>query len=365
MLARWRIAAILLALGAASTTLADVQPLFGGVLKPLKGDDQFVAPVTSPYYNENSMIGTDVRLWYVHHKVNDDALGPDVSVTDYAAQIRIALTDSLQLVAYKDGYLDFDGGPDTEGFNDLAAGIKWQFYRNDETHLYAAVGAGYEFRTGESRALQNDSEYRLWASVDKGWGKFHAGATLNWRGSTSGDDKDNGNSDVLSWHLRRLPHDRDLQPGRRDQRLPHRQRQQHRRAPQRCRRAEPGRQRRRPDHQRRPRRRVPLRRQHGDPRRVRTAAERPRQRPLRHAPHGFTRLHVLKHSFPPCSERRSHVSIRNVRPAFSLCGHNTKPAITRSRPTPPLPFRRADRPPRTRRAARAPRPGSSRREWTP
>jgi hypothetical protein len=202
MFARSGIAALLLAGGVASTAVADMQPLFGGTLKALKGDDQFVAPVTSPYYNENSMIGTDVRVWYVHHKVNDEALGPDVSVNDYAAQIRVALTDTLQLVAYKDGFLDFDGGPDTEGWNDLAAGIKWQFYRNDETHLYAAAGVGYEFRTGESRALQNDSEYRLWASVDKGWGKFHAGATINWRGSTSGDDKDNGNSDVFSWHVR-------------------------------------------------------------------------------------------------------------------------------------------------------------------
>ncbi|MBY0307767.1 MAG: hypothetical protein K2Q09_03410 [Phycisphaerales bacterium] len=194
--------ALFAAAACAAPAAADLQPLLGGTLKPLKGDDQFVAPVTSPYYNENSMIGTDVRVWYVYQKVNRDALGPDASVTDYAVQVRLALTDSLQLVAYKDGFLDFDGGPGSEGFNDLAAGIKWQFYRDDASRLYAAVGAGYEFRTGESRALQNDSEYRLWASVDKGWGKFHAGATVNYRASTSGENADNGNSDTFSWHLR-------------------------------------------------------------------------------------------------------------------------------------------------------------------
>lgn len=202
MFARIAPFALVVAAGCTASALADAQPLFGGVLKPLLGDDQFVAPVTSPYYNENSMITTDVRAWYVHHKVNGDALGPDAAVNDYALQLRVALTDSLQLVAYKDGYLDFDGGPSTEGWNDLAAGLKWQFLRDDESHLYAAVGAGYEFRTGESHALQNDSEYRLWASVDKGWGKFHGGATINWRGTTSGKDSDNGNSDVFSWHLR-------------------------------------------------------------------------------------------------------------------------------------------------------------------
>ncbi len=202
MLTRFAPLALVAVAGLSSVALADAQPLFGGTLKPLVGDNQFVAPVTSPYYNENSLITTDVRAWYVYHKVNSEALGPDVSVSDYAVQIRIALTDSLQLVAYKDGFLDFDGGPDSEGWNDLAAGIKWQFLRDDESNLYAAAGIGYEFKTGESQAFQNDSELRVWASVDKGFGKFHTGATLNYRMSTSGGNDDNGNCDVFSWHLR-------------------------------------------------------------------------------------------------------------------------------------------------------------------
>lgn len=194
--------ALLALAGTAGTALADVGPLFGGVLKPLKGDDQFVNPVTSPYYNENSFITTDLRGWFVYHKFNSDALGSGSSATDYAVQIRVALTESLQLVAYKDGFLDLDGTVNTQGWNDLAAGIKWQFLRNDDAHLYAAVGAGYEFCTGESDALQNDAEARIWASVDKGFGKFHTGATLNYRIHTSNADRDNGNCDVLSWHLR-------------------------------------------------------------------------------------------------------------------------------------------------------------------
>jgi hypothetical protein len=38
--------------------------------------------------------------------------------------------------------------------------------------------------------------------VDKGFGKLHFGGTLNGRFSTSDDDRDNGNSNVLTWHLR-------------------------------------------------------------------------------------------------------------------------------------------------------------------
>lgn len=52
--------------------------------------------------------------------------GGDANV--YALQIRAALTDSLQFVAYKDGYVDFNSGAvDDSGMNDLGAGIKWAF----------------------------------------------------------------------------------------------------------------------------------------------------------------------------------------------------------------------------------------------
>jgi hypothetical protein len=191
---------VLLAAGQASGQ--GMAPLFGGELNNPTGDQAFVAPVTSPYYNENSFIVSDARAWFVYHKFNAESLGADTNATVAALQIRVALTDRLQLVAYKDGYLDIDGGPATEGWNDVAAGLKYQFLHDSENQMYAAAGLGYEFRTGESRALQNDSEARGWVSVDKGWDKFHAGATLNYRMSTSDENDDNGNSDVVSWHAR-------------------------------------------------------------------------------------------------------------------------------------------------------------------
>lgn len=196
-------ALLVLAAGAAHAQLLGDKPLFGeGKLDNPTGDNQFVMPVSSPYYHENSLVTNDVRAWFVYHKFNADALGADSSATDYAVQVRVALLDRLQLVAYKDGYLDLDGAVASEGWNDIAAGLKFQFLHDDEEHMYAAAGLGYEARTGESRALQNDSEIRGWASFDKGWDKFHAGATINYRFSTSGKNDDNGNSDIFSWHLR-------------------------------------------------------------------------------------------------------------------------------------------------------------------
>jgi hypothetical protein len=178
--------------------------LFGTPALKLSGEKAFVAPVTSPYWNENSLITTDVRGWYAFHKFNSDTpLGSDSNASVYALQLRLALTHNLQFVAYKDGYVDFDGSViSSEGTNDIGAGLKWQWLRLEAEQLYAAVGAGYELRFGESRALQNDAEARVWASVDKGFGPLHLGATINGRYSTSGKNSDNGNSHMLSWHLR-------------------------------------------------------------------------------------------------------------------------------------------------------------------
>ncbi|MFN7020160.1 MAG: hypothetical protein ACK4WH_02375 [Phycisphaerales bacterium] len=203
-----RLQRLALGLAAGLAAQAAAQPttftLFSGRIDNPSGDQQFVAPVTAPYYHENSLITTDVRAWYAYHKFNSDSiLGPDSNASVYAVQVRLALTDRLQLVAYKDGFLDFDGSVvDTEGWNDVAAGLKWQFLRMDDAQLFAALGGGYEFNWGESRALQNDSEVRLWASIDKGFDKFHCGLTLNYRIAVSDDDRDNGNSDIFSWHAR-------------------------------------------------------------------------------------------------------------------------------------------------------------------
>lgn len=199
------LALMLLAIaGAASAASAQGFMLFGDKNVLPEGDQQFVMPITSPFYNENSLVTTDVRLVFAHHRFNDDSiLGDDAWANVVGVQARLAFTETLQLVAFKDGYIDLEGDVvDTEGFNDIGAGLKWQFWRDVESNFYAAAGAGYEFSFGQARALQDDSEARVWLSVDKGFGKLHFGGTLNGRFSTSDDDRDNGNSNVLTWHLR-------------------------------------------------------------------------------------------------------------------------------------------------------------------
>ena len=150
---------------------------------------------------KDSFVTSDVRAWFVHHDfpASSPIAGGHASV--FAVQIRLALTDSLQLVAYKDGYVEFDTGLlDTEGTNDIAAGIKWAFLQDFENDLHAAVGVGYQFGAGDDEVLQDDDELRFWASVNKGFDRLHLGGTVNLLIPTDSEDA-LGDSTRLFWHL--------------------------------------------------------------------------------------------------------------------------------------------------------------------
>ncbi|XAL99329.1 hypothetical protein OT109_17335 [Phycisphaeraceae bacterium D3-23] len=162
-------------------------------------NQQFVHPITSPYYHENSFVTTDVRAWYLYHDFPNSVLGGDVQVA--AVQVRLALTDRLQLVAYKDGYAWFDDTVvNDHGLMDIAAGLKWNFYRDSAEQLSMAVGVGYEISSGDDHVLQDDDELRLWFSVDKGFDDFHVGFTFNYFYPTGGEDP-LGDAERISWHV--------------------------------------------------------------------------------------------------------------------------------------------------------------------
>lgn len=167
-------------------------------------EQTFVNPITSPYYHENSFITSDVRAWYIYHQFDNNGvanggIGGDVSVV--AAQLRLALTDRLQFVAYKDGYAFFeDSVVNDEGFMDVAAGLKYNFYRDVEEQLYMSAGLGYQIDLGDSDVLQDDEILRLWVSADKGFDKLHLGGTFNYFHAVD-TESSFGNSDTISWHV--------------------------------------------------------------------------------------------------------------------------------------------------------------------
>jgi hypothetical protein len=141
---------------------------------------QAVSPISDPYYHEDSFVTTDVRAWFLYHSFADNIAlnGGDAEV--YAVELRLALTDRLQLVANKDGYTNLDSGLiKNSGWNDIAAGLKYAVVQDWKDDFHVAVGAGYQFAFGDASVLQNEQEARFWASVNKGFGPVHLGATGN------------------------------------------------------------------------------------------------------------------------------------------------------------------------------------------
>lgn len=193
-----------LLVGTAATSASADFVLFGDSKKPaVEPETRFVAPLTSPYYNEDSFVTTDVRLWGVYHEFDNSSTMNGGNAKVYAAQVRVALNDQLQFVAYKDGYVDFDAGlVDDSGWNDVAAGLKFAFLQDWENNMHAAVGIGYEIPVGSPGVFQNDDDIRASVSFDKGFGPFHLGANASYLYALKNDDAAPlGGSDTLNWHI--------------------------------------------------------------------------------------------------------------------------------------------------------------------
>ena len=174
---------------------------YAGERVDIPAERRAVHPITSPFYHEDSFVTTDVRAWYLYHDFPRSSPIAGGSVKGYAAQVRLALTDRIQFVAYKDGYLEFDSGLiGDDDWNDIAAGVKWKFLEDWDSDLHAAVGVGYEIGLGDDEVLQQDDELRLWGSVNKGFDKLHLGATANLTIPTGSEDA-LGDSTRILWHL--------------------------------------------------------------------------------------------------------------------------------------------------------------------
>lgn len=168
---------------------------------PVEERDIWVHPITGTYTHEDSFIGNDIRAVFAHHTFPGEIFGGG-HANVYAAQLRLRILPNLQFVAYKDGYMDIKTrGYSNDGWNDIAAGLKYAFLQDDARKLYSAVGLAYEFASGDDEVLQDDDQVRLWWSINKGFGRLHLGATLNYFLATDNGDDGFGDSNHLAWHL--------------------------------------------------------------------------------------------------------------------------------------------------------------------
>lgn len=172
-----------------------------GFLNGLRGFDHFANPIGNPLYFETPLNTTGLRFLYLYHGFPDDSQLQGGQVNVVAMQARVAITERLGFIATKDGYswLDTGIGINDDGWNDIAAGLKYAFYVDKEQDLVISAGARYMLdRSGEAKVLQGAvDELSPFISLAKGFDKFHVMANLTDRIPMDNDDGNN----VLQWDL--------------------------------------------------------------------------------------------------------------------------------------------------------------------
>lgn len=157
-----------------------------------------VSPVTNPVYFEDPHVHTEIRPLFLYHNLGDD-LGTGGSAQLYAVQARWAVTDRLAIIATKDGYINMDpdvGLPDTGGFANIAAGVKYAIIDNREAQFIVTPGLTIELPTGNTRVFQGngDGAWNPFVSIGKGFGN------LRILGNVGGIIPNNGNEETAQLH---------------------------------------------------------------------------------------------------------------------------------------------------------------------
>ena len=150
--------------------------MWDGFLTGLPGYEDFVMPVGMFIYFEDPFITTDLRLMYVYHEIPNRSVLRGGQVHAVAAQLRVALTERLAFIATKDGYswVDSHITPAGDGWNDVAAGLKYAFYSNPDDQFLVTGGIRWEWSNGSSDAFQGGAqELSPFLSFAKGWDKLH------------------------------------------------------------------------------------------------------------------------------------------------------------------------------------------------
>lgn len=188
------------ALAAQQPPAASASSDWPGFLTGLQGFEKLHEPIGQPLYFESPTIETSLRPIYLRHTFAQGSVLQGGNVTVYAAQLRIALSERLALIATKDGYSELSTGllGNDEGWNDLAAGLKYAAIVDREQDFLLSTGFRYQAENGHRGILMGGvDEFSPFVSAAKSWDRVHAIAGVTMRLPT---DKGDGNQ-VLHWDL--------------------------------------------------------------------------------------------------------------------------------------------------------------------
>lgn len=160
-------------LAALMTSPAPAAELFGydlaGSLGEQGGFTRYVPPITMFTLNESPFITTEVKPVFVYHRVPDGFITDGGTVYAGAVQGRLALGDRFAIIATTDGYADlnFDSVlPDTDGFLDLTAGVKYAFISDPGNGNIVTGGLRYTAPVGNIETAGIDLTGSTNGSID-------------------------------------------------------------------------------------------------------------------------------------------------------------------------------------------------------
>ena len=165
--------------------------------------DHFARPVTNVNFH-HPFIWNELRPLFMYHSFPETGIMDGGHLKLYAFQVFFALTEDIQFMAYKDGYVDFKPGvfDNDTGFADIAFGAKFKVWEDlDGEHGPAtfAVGLGYETTSGSTGILEGkgDGFFDLFGSYARSLGEFNFIGT---GGVFLPRDKDEDNR-TYHWHV--------------------------------------------------------------------------------------------------------------------------------------------------------------------
>lgn len=160
-------------------TCAPNQPLFGCIAQSDACFSDFVSPISNPLFFEDPRTLSEVRVIFANHWIPDSNPVFNGGNAQYlAAQIRVALTERLSVIATKDGYIWLDSNneaaiPDRDGWADVAAGLKYNLIRDVDSQFLLSVGTTYEIDAGSHKVFQGqgDGEFHIFSTMGAALGE--------------------------------------------------------------------------------------------------------------------------------------------------------------------------------------------------
>jgi len=123
--------------------------------------DDLIDPVSAPLTFESPLIHTSVRPLYLYHELPDRSVFKGGRLRAYAAQLRWAITDSIQFIATQDGKAELQPGSksvvtDQSGSIDLEAGFKFKLHEDREAGTLLSAGFVYQAANGDDEVFQGN-----------------------------------------------------------------------------------------------------------------------------------------------------------------------------------------------------------------